>query len=114
MRSSVVLVYLLCSGAGNVISSYFPMLKKLSIMFWRWRCNFWRCILEHPAEEHFRPLHSRSNLAPPVEEISPPRSFLLYSKVATPFAAPKYAATIGDALRSQEDRTHQMHPYPFG
>jgi hypothetical protein len=36
-RSSLFLVYLLCSGAGNVISSYFLMLKKLSIMFWCWR-----------------------------------------------------------------------------
>jgi hypothetical protein len=32
-RSSLFLVYLLCSGAGDIISSYFLMLKKLSIMF---------------------------------------------------------------------------------
>jgi hypothetical protein len=63
-RSTVVLVY----GGGDVISSYFAMLKKISNMFWR-------CILEHPAEEHFRPLCSRCNLASPVEEISPSRSF---------------------------------------
>jgi hypothetical protein len=74
------------------------MLKKLSIMFSRWRCNIWRCILEHPAEEHFQPLRSRCNLASPVEKISSPRSFYLYSAVAAPFAAPKYTATVGDAL----------------
>jgi hypothetical protein len=68
MRSSVVLVYLICSGAGDVISSYFAIFKKLSNIFWR-------CILEHPAEEHFWPLRSRCNLVPLVEEISPPRSF---------------------------------------
>jgi hypothetical protein len=53
------------------------------------------CSLERLVEEHFWSWRSRCNLAPPVEENLAPQ---VYNALPAPFAAPKYAATVGDAL----------------
>jgi hypothetical protein len=57
-----------------------------------------RCILEHPAEEHFYRTRTRSSLAPPVGGNPAQRVTNVYSTDETIYSALKYSATVGDAL----------------
>jgi hypothetical protein len=64
-------------------------------MFWRWR---WRCIFEHPAEEHVLRSRTRCILAPLVGENSGQRTANVYSAGGMTYSAPEYCASVGDAL----------------
>jgi hypothetical protein len=77
-------------------------------MFWRWR---WRCIFEHPTEEHVLRSRTRCSLAPSVGENPGQRAENIYSAGGTTYSAPQYSAPVGDALRT-EVLTLRRHSAP--
>jgi hypothetical protein len=72
-------------------------------MFWRWR---WRCIFEHPVEEHVLCSRTHCNLAPPMGGNPGQRAANVYSVGGTTYSAPKYYTSVGDALNGRTDYSH--------
>jgi hypothetical protein len=57
-----------------------------------------RCILEHSAEEHVLRSRTRCTLAPPVGKNLGQHAANIYSTGGMTYSAPKYYASVGDAL----------------